>query len=51
MKTEREEEKKGTDKTINKMVLVSSDLSIITLTVKWVNPSIKSCKVAEWRNK
>ena len=34
MKAEREEEKKGTDKTIHKMVLVSSDLSIITLTVK-----------------
>ena len=41
----REEEKKGTYKTISKRVLVSSDLSIIALTVNWLNSSIKSCRV------
>lgn len=47
----REQKKKITYKMINKMVLVSSDLSIITLTVNWLNSSIKVVEGLDGRKK
>lgn len=39
------------DKTINKMVIVSASLSVVTLNVNKLNSSVKMDTAAEWKTK